>query len=148
MFTAFSSRLPNKSKPHPLKSSRATYIRIPYGSEPTEAGSPLWGSYLVGETLPSPPPAPALGEHVRCRGRRAAPPSIPHLRQSTAGCSFRKKHVELGEEKLPVSYNLKIKVLNMYSIYFQAAKICNNMLLAISMIGTAEAMNLGIRFVE
>ncbi|XP_033021096.1 3-hydroxyisobutyrate dehydrogenase, mitochondrial [Lacerta agilis] len=27
----------------------------------------------------------------------------------------------------------------------QAAKICNNMLLAISMIGTAEAMNLGIR---
>ncbi|KAL8165351.1 UNVERIFIED_CONTAM: hypothetical protein K2H54_040253 [Gekko kuhli] len=28
----------------------------------------------------------------------------------------------------------------------QAAKICNNMLLAISMIGTAEAMNLGIRF--
>ncbi|EPQ14739.1 3-hydroxyisobutyrate dehydrogenase, mitochondrial [Myotis brandtii] len=26
----------------------------------------------------------------------------------------------------------------------QAAKICNNMLLAISMIGTAEAMNLGI----
>lgn len=30
---------------------------------------------------------------------------------------------------------------------FQAAKICNNMLLAISMIGTAEAMNLGIRFV-
>ncbi|XP_030058314.1 3-hydroxyisobutyrate dehydrogenase, mitochondrial [Microcaecilia unicolor] len=28
----------------------------------------------------------------------------------------------------------------------QAAKICNNMLLAITMIGTAEAMNLGIRF--
>ena len=27
----------------------------------------------------------------------------------------------------------------------QAAKICNNMLLAISMIGTAEAMNLGMR---
>lgn len=27
----------------------------------------------------------------------------------------------------------------------QASKICNNMLLAISMIGTAEAMNLGIR---
>uniref|UniRef100_A0ACB8FUB7 Uncharacterized protein n=1 Tax=Sphaerodactylus townsendi TaxID=933632 RepID=A0ACB8FUB7_9SAUR len=27
----------------------------------------------------------------------------------------------------------------------QAAKICNNMLLAISMIGTAETMNLGIR---
>ncbi|OBS80073.1 hypothetical protein A6R68_21725, partial [Neotoma lepida] len=27
----------------------------------------------------------------------------------------------------------------------QSAKICNNMLLAISMIGTAEAMNLGIR---
>ncbi|XP_001640995.2 3-hydroxyisobutyrate dehydrogenase, mitochondrial [Nematostella vectensis] len=27
----------------------------------------------------------------------------------------------------------------------QAAKICNNMLLAVSMIGTAEAMNLGIR---
>ena len=27
----------------------------------------------------------------------------------------------------------------------QAAKICNNLLLAISMIGTAEAMNLGIR---
>ena len=33
----------------------------------------------------------------------------------------------------------------MYSICFQAAKICNNLLLAISMIGTAEAMNLGIR---
>lgn len=29
----------------------------------------------------------------------------------------------------------------------QAAKICNNMLLAISMIGTAETMNLGIRCV-
>jgi hypothetical protein len=28
----------------------------------------------------------------------------------------------------------------------QAAKICNNMLLAISMVGTAEAMNLGVRF--
>lgn len=56
--------------------------------------------------------------------------------------------MELGEEKLPVSYNLKIKVFNIYSFYFQAAKICNNMLLAISMIGTAEAMNLGIRFVE
>ncbi|KAG9476219.1 hypothetical protein GDO78_003004, partial [Eleutherodactylus coqui] len=28
----------------------------------------------------------------------------------------------------------------------QAAKICNNMLLAISMIGTAETMNLGIRY--
>ncbi|KAJ1776849.1 hypothetical protein LPJ77_003233 [Coemansia sp. RSA 2523] len=27
----------------------------------------------------------------------------------------------------------------------QAAKICNNLLLAISMIGTAEAMNLGVR---
>lgn len=27
----------------------------------------------------------------------------------------------------------------------QAAKICNNMLLAIEMIGTAETMNLGIR---
>jgi 3-hydroxyisobutyrate dehydrogenase len=27
----------------------------------------------------------------------------------------------------------------------QAAKICNNMLLAISMIGTSETMNLGIR---
>ncbi|NXG07645.1 3HIDH protein, partial [Sakesphorus luctuosus] len=27
----------------------------------------------------------------------------------------------------------------------EAAKICNNMLLAIGMIGTAEAMNLGIR---
>ena len=27
----------------------------------------------------------------------------------------------------------------------QAAKICNNMLLAINMIGTAEAMNLGMR---
>lgn len=28
----------------------------------------------------------------------------------------------------------------------QAAKICNNMLLAITMVGTAEAMNLGIRY--
>lgn len=28
----------------------------------------------------------------------------------------------------------------------QAAKICNNMLLAIGMIGTAETMNLGIRY--
>lgn len=27
----------------------------------------------------------------------------------------------------------------------QAAKICNNMLLAITMVGTAEAMNLGVR---
>jgi 3-hydroxyisobutyrate dehydrogenase len=27
----------------------------------------------------------------------------------------------------------------------QAAKICNNMLLAINMVGTAEAMNLGVR---
>ena len=27
----------------------------------------------------------------------------------------------------------------------QAAKICNNMLLAITMIGTAETMNLGVR---
>lgn len=33
-------------------------------------------------------------------------------------------------------------------IYFQAAKICNNMLLAISMVGTAETMNLGIRLAE
>lgn len=56
--------------------------------------------------------------------------------------------MELGEKNLPVSYRLKIKVFNMCSIYFQAAKICNNLLLAISMIGTAEAMNLGIRFVE
>jgi 3-hydroxyisobutyrate dehydrogenase len=29
----------------------------------------------------------------------------------------------------------------------QAVKICNNMLLGISMIGTSEAMNLGIRYV-
>ena len=28
----------------------------------------------------------------------------------------------------------------------QTAKLCNNMLLAVSMIGTAEAMNLGIRY--
>lgn len=62
--------------------------------------------------------------------------------------TVRKKHAGLGEEKLPVSYNLNIKVFTMSSISFQAAKICNNMLLAISMIGTAEAMNLGIRFVE
>lgn len=54
----------------------------------------------------------------------------------------------MGEEQLPVSYSLKMKIFNMYFISFQAAKICNNMLLAISMIGTAEAMNLGIRFVE
>lgn len=31
-------------------------------------------------------------------------------------------------------------------IFEQAAKICNNMLLAIGMIGTAETMNLGIRY--
>lgn len=30
-------------------------------------------------------------------------------------------------------------------VQLQAAKICNNMLLAIGMIGTAETMNLGIR---
>lgn len=30
----------------------------------------------------------------------------------------------------------------------QAAKICNNMLLGIEMIGVCEAMNLAIRFVE
>ena len=29
----------------------------------------------------------------------------------------------------------------------QAAKICNNMLLAITMVGTAEAMNLGVRYI-
>ena len=62
--------------------------------------------------------------------------------------SFRKKHMELSEGKLPVNYNLRIKTLNTHSMYLQAAKICNNMLLAITMIGTAEAMNLGIRFVE
>lgn len=54
----------------------------------------------------------------------------------------------IGWRNLPVSYGLKINIFNMYSICFQAAKICNNLLLAISMIGTAEAMNLGIRFVE
>ena len=32
------------------------------------------------------------------------------------------------------------------SSVLQAAKICNNMLLAIGMIGTAETMNLGIRY--
>lgn len=32
------------------------------------------------------------------------------------------------------------------SVLFQAAKICNNMLLAIGMIGTSETMNLGIRY--
>lgn len=31
-------------------------------------------------------------------------------------------------------------------VFFQAAKICNNMLLAIGMIGTSETMNLGIRY--
>lgn len=31
-------------------------------------------------------------------------------------------------------------------VLFQAAKICNNMLLAIGMIGTSETMNLGIRY--
>ena len=31
------------------------------------------------------------------------------------------------------------------NVCLKAAKICNNMLLAISMIGTAEAMNLGQR---
>lgn len=31
-------------------------------------------------------------------------------------------------------------------VSFQSAKICNNMLLAIGMIGTAETMNLGIRY--
>lgn len=30
----------------------------------------------------------------------------------------------------------------------QAVKICNNMLLAITMIGTAEAMNLGMRYIS
>ena len=30
----------------------------------------------------------------------------------------------------------------------QAIKICNNMLLAITMIGSAETMNLGMRLVE
>lgn len=62
--------------------------------------------------------------------------------------TFKKKSVELSEEQFPVSNNLKVRIFYMYSIYFQAAKICNNMLLAISMIGTAEAMNLGIRFVD
>lgn len=39
-----------------------------------------------------------------------------------------------------------LKNLNCYvNVCLKAAKICNNMLLAISMIGTAEAMNLGQR---
>lgn len=105
------------------------------------------GSYLVGE-IPR-PPAPALGQRVRLRGKHAAPCSFPSGEKPLLNVlTVRKKYVELGEEKLPVSYNLNIKVFTMYSISFQAAKICNNMLLAISMIGTAEAMNLGIRFVE
>lgn len=36
--------------------------------------------------------------------------------------------------------------LNANIILLQAAKICNNMLLAIGMIGTSETMNLGIRW--
>lgn len=85
----------------------------------------------------------------RLRGKHTAPCSLPSgEKQLLNVLTVRKKHVGLGEEKLPVSYNLNIKVFTMSSISFQAAKICNNMLLAISMIGTAEAMNLGIRFVE
>jgi len=34
----------------------------------------------------------------------------------------------------------------MMLLCLQAAKICNNMLLAVSMIGTAETMNLGLRY--
>lgn len=60
---------------------------------------------------------------------------------------LRENPVESGKENFFRSYNLKIKNLT-NALCFQSAKICNNMLLAISMIGTAEAMNLGIRFVE
>ena len=49
-------------------------------------------------------------------------------------------------------YNIKTNVQNHAQITHcggvgtgGAVKICNNMLLAISMIGTSEAMNLGIR---
>ncbi len=39
-------------------------------------------------------------------------------------------------------------IIHLFFIWlFQAAKICNNMLLAISMIGTSEAMNLGMQYV-
>lgn len=41
---------------------------------------------------------------------------------------------------------LKIWVITANIILIQAAKICNNMLLAIGMIGTSETMNLGIRW--
>lgn len=42
-------------------------------------------------------------------------------------------------------YECRIHIL---LIALQAAKICNNMLLAIGMIGTAETMNLGIRYFQ
>lgn len=58
-----------------------------------------------------------------------------------------------------ISSRVNVAVLNIFSmlfvvcsllnsvffIFLQAAKICNNMLLAIGMIGTSETMNLGIR---
>ena len=45
-------------------------------------------------------------------------------------------------------YNLLPELLREFVFVFvnvKAAKICNNMLLGISMIGTAEAMNLGMK---
>lgn len=60
---------------------------------------------------------------------------------------LRENFVELGKENFFRSYNLKIK--NFINVFcFQFVKICNNMLLVISMIGIVEVMNFGIRFVE
>lgn len=106
------------------------------------------GSYLAGEI---PWPQPLLWDSVRLREKHAALCSFPSGGKPLLTLTVlivRKKYMELSGEKLPVRNNLNIKEFTMYSISFQAAKICNNMLLAISMIGTAEAMNLGIRFVE
>ena len=43
--------------------------------------------------------------------------------------------------------SLFIAVFLNCAYFTQAAKICNNMMLGISMIGVAETMNLGIRYI-
>lgn len=88
---------------------------LPCGAELTGAGPPLRGSCLMAEPPSPPAPAPAW-EGTVGSGSRAAPCACPHLRESPVECSFRKKHVELGEEKLPMSYNLKKRYL-IYTLF-------------------------------
>lgn len=61
--------------------------------------------------------------------------------------------VRLGLDRYQLHFYIFILEVNLLHsskpggfVSFQAAKICNNMLLAIGMIGTSETMNLGIRY--